>query len=172
MCQTKRVHIMLRSKSVRTALVVLIAIGIAGQLHAQAVGPDTAARNLFRFGNPTARKVADYSSTVLVIVGLVAPCLDNRTWYCVKNEGLQVGTAALTSEIAKYFIHRTRPDGSDNKSFFSEHSAIVCAATLNTRYWELCPVVMIERMDADKHYLTDTLGGLTAAVMIKVTVVW
>lgn len=126
---------------------------------AQGVGPDNAVRDVVRLQNANARHVVDLVSTGMVIGSLVLPCTVNRNWTCLKNEGLSVLTAAASAEITKRIVHRERPDKSDKKSFFSEHTAIACAATIDTKFWLLCPAVGFERMEVDKHYLSDVVPG-------------
>lgn len=64
------------------------------------------------------------------------------------------------TEITKRVIHRTRPDGSDNKSYPSEHTAFASG-----RWYVGIPVGYL-RMAGDKHYLTDVLSGF---VIRKIT---
>jgi membrane-associated phospholipid phosphatase len=61
--------------------------------------------------------------------------------------------------------HRKRPDGSDRKSFFSEHTAFAAAALGGSAGREFAITIPLTvgtgyfRIAADKHYLTDTLAG-------------
>ena len=66
------------------------------------------------------------------------------------------------SELVKRLTHRTRPDGSDNLSFFSEHTAFAASALTGPRLAFTLPLTIgtgYLRIAADKHYLTDTLVG-------------
>lgn len=117
---------------------------------------DTAARHALKWHDTQA---ADGWSNVAVTAAVASPCLLDRHWDCLKNEALRVGTATLGAVVAKFLLPRTRPDGSDEKSFFSQHTSIACAATLRTKVWALCPAVGILRVDADKHWATDVIAG-------------
>lgn len=117
---------------------------------------DTGARSALKWGHP---KVADVLSTVAVAGALAAPCAVDRHWSCVKQEGARVGTALLAAMITKYVLPRTRPDGSDDQSFFSQHTALTCAAVTGTKVWALCPAVGYLRIGADKHWATDVIAG-------------
>jgi membrane-associated phospholipid phosphatase len=64
------------------------------------------------------------------------------------------------TEIGKRIVHRTRPDGSDRKSWPSEHTAF------GSGRWYIGIPVGYSRMAADKHYLTDVVSGF---VIRKVT---
>ena len=111
-------------------------------------------------------KAADILSTILVAFGLTVPCMFNHTWHCVANEGLQVGISIGSAEITKHFIHRTRPDMSDDKSFFSEHTALACVATIRSKALAVCPAVGWLRIAANKHWATDVItGGMVGMVI-------
>lgn len=133
------------------AIVLVFATGVSAQPRI-----DTGARDALKWSHPHA---ADVLSTGVVVGALVAPCAIDRHWDCLKQEGARVGTALLASMIAKYLLPRERPDGSDNKSFFSQHTSLTCAAVLNTKAWALCPTVGYLRISADKHWATDTIAG-------------
>lgn len=119
---------------------------------------------------PGARRTADVVSTAGVVAGLALPCLLDRTWTCAKQEAGRVGLALVVAELTKHFVHRTRPDGSDDKSFFSEHTALTCAATLRTKVWALCPAVGYLRVAAERHWVSDV--GVGAGVGALVSVAW
>jgi hypothetical protein len=68
-------------------------------------------------------------------------------------------------ELVKLVVHRQRPDKSDNKSFFSEHTELA-AMGYNLKF--AIPLGVSTgyfRIAADKHYLTDVLVGLVAGVV-------
>lgn len=140
------------------------------------VGPDTPVRNAVRLDDPTHRHVADVISTVLVGVALALPCLRDRTLACVKNEALQIAVAEAAGEVTTRLAPRERPDGRDKRGWWSKHSMLACLGVLNmpanSGAFLLCPTVMIERIQADEHYATDTLGGLAAAIAVHATVHW
>ncbi len=152
----------------RVALVLLVLL-LPATLRAQ-VGPDTAIRDAILLQSQVAQHRVDVLSTVTVAAGVALPCLMDRSWRCVKNETLHVGIAAVSSEITKRVVHRERPNGVDDKSFWSEHTAIACAATLNTKAWMICPAVAVERIASDWHWPTDTMAGagFSAAVVFTI----
>jgi membrane-associated phospholipid phosphatase len=133
-------------------------------VHAQ----DQAVRDALRW--PAHRDTADAVSTWMVAGAVATPCLIDRTWQCVEHEGVRVGLAVVLAELTKRLAHRIRPDASDDKSFYSMHTSIACAATLRTRAWAFCPSVGYLRIAADKHWSSDVATG--AAVGGLLTVVW
>jgi hypothetical protein len=75
----------------------------------------------------------------------------------------------LSDEISKRVFHRTRPDGSDNLSFPSEHTGF---AAMNRR-WEIQVPMSIGtgylRIAANKHYLTDVIvGGIVGSLVNRI----
>lgn len=72
------------------------------------------------------------------------------------------GSILGVSELTKRLVHRTRPDGSDQLSFYSEHTAFAASAIGGPRIAFVLPLTLSTgylRIAADKHYLTDTLVG-------------
>ena len=127
-------------------------------ISAQPVGPDAALRDGLAW-KPEHQAIADKLSTGLVVGALVGPCLFDRSWRCVVHEGVRVGLAVGVAELAKHAITRERPNGRDRKSFFSEHTAVACAAVATSRLWAICPSVAYLRVAADWHWSTDVLVG-------------
>ncbi|MEK7265208.1 MAG: phosphatase PAP2 family protein [Pseudomonadota bacterium] len=80
-----------------------------------------------------------------------------------------IGAAMLVTTGLKETISRTRPDGSDDKSFPSVHTStsFAAAATLTNRYgWKvglpahaLAAFVGASRVEANRHFVTDVLAG-------------
>ena len=111
------------------------------------------------------RGTADKLSTLLVSVALTHPCLlqhpeDGQSRKdCLFQQGKRVGAAIAFAELSKRLIARARPDGSDDKSFFSEHTAIACAATATKKTWPICAAAAYLRVAAHKHWFTDVLTG-------------
>lgn len=117
----------------------------------------------------TPRTIADYVSTIDVsaIVALDAghALLVGRdtghVWIAVGCEVLKFGTANGSALVLKYFIHETRPDGSDTQSFPSEHTANAFAAT----GWNMSisiPLAMAAgelRTAANRHWWRDVGAG-------------
>ncbi|RMF07697.1 MAG: phosphatase PAP2 family protein [Alphaproteobacteria bacterium] len=102
------------------------------------------------------------------------------------NDGLlQLGTGFALSMAATYglkkTVNRTRPDGSDDESFPSGHTAraFAGASYLHYRYglkygvpaYILSAAVGASRVDADKHHWTDVIASavLTNLVALAVT---
>ena len=74
-----------------------------------------------------------------------------------------------TAELTKRITHRTRPDGSDDLSFFSEHTGF---AAMNRR-WEIQVPMAVGtgylRIAANKHYLTDVIvGGFVGSLISRI----
>lgn len=83
--------------------------------------------------------------------------------------GLQIGTAFAASTITKHFVHRWRPDLSDNRSFWSEHSQAAAVAA-GWKYEIGIPITVSTagfRMAAHKHYLTDVITGIAAGTLSR-----
>src|SRR3990167_8059155 len=47
----------------------------------------------------------------------------------IKCQSIRYGAALGSSEATKRFVHRTRPDGSDDNSFWSMHTALAFSAS-------------------------------------------
>jgi hypothetical protein len=79
-------------------------------------------------------------------------------------QGFREGTVLMSSEIIKRLVHRNRPDLSDTKSFWSEHTAFSASALRGPRLAFVVPLVIgtgDARVLARKHYLSDVVvGGL------------
>lgn len=101
-----------------------------------------------------------------------------------KSREVSAGQAEIEALIAaqlivsgiKYAVHRERPDGSDNLSFPSGHNTLAwtTAAVIHEFYgWKWGAVgyatgviTMVGRMGANKHWLSDTVGGAAAGIII------
>jgi len=83
------------------------------------------------------------------------------------TQGCRMGVAMGTTELTKYLVHRTRPDGSDRKSFWSGHTSSAVAAA-SWRFDVGIPIaagVGLMRGAAAKHYLSDIgVGALDGAL--------
>jgi hypothetical protein len=82
-----------------------------------------------------------------------------------RKQAIRTGIVFGASEILKRVIHETRPDGSDNMSWPSEHSAFSCVS-INVGEGKriaieapIAAVTMIGRVRANKHFWWDTLSG-------------
>lgn len=73
------------------------------------------------------------------------------------------------TEIVKRLTHRTRPDNSDDLSFFSEHTEF---ASMNKRWMISVPLMTSTgylRIAANKHYLTDVIvGGVVGSLVNRI----
>jgi membrane-associated phospholipid phosphatase len=137
--------------------VLAAAAGIAALVLADDLAHEHAAWSVDR------RPRADWISTGVVAGAIALPCLEDRTARCLQTSALRVGLAVGVAESAKYFIHRDRPDKSDRKSFFSEHTALACVGGLSSKRQALgavlCAAAGYLRVAADKHWVTDVLVG-------------
>lgn len=101
------------------------------------------------------------------------------------DDGLiQLGTGFAISMAAtfglKKTVNRTRPDGSDNESFPSGHTAraFAGASYLHYRYglkygipaYALSAAVGAARVDADKHHWTDVIASAVIANLVALAV--
>jgi membrane-associated phospholipid phosphatase len=75
-------------------------------------------------------------------------------------EGLRVGLSSVAAEVTKRLIHEDRPDGSDNRSFFSEHTSTTASA-VSSLGWNIGLTIGVGfgRMAANKHYPWDVAAG-------------
>lgn len=76
-------------------------------------------------------------------------------------QGIDQGVALGAALLAKFTVHRLRPDGSNDHSFFSGHTTNAMVST----GWNVRVAVPLAfsagymRMAANKHYLSDVLTG-------------
>ena len=103
----------------------------------------------------------------------------------VAHLGMDLLQAQILAEIMveplKYIVRRERPDGSDNLSFPSGHSAVTFAtATVIERHlgwrksvlaYALASYVAMSRLHDDKHYLSDVIFGAAVGSIAGRTVV-
>jgi membrane-associated phospholipid phosphatase len=112
----------------------------------------------------------------LLAVGLPALAA-GAAWGQGDTEGfkqltLSMVTTVGTAELLKRSVHSMRPDGSDNKSFPSGHTAVAFAAVrfMDKRYGEqMAPytpwlyvaagMTGVARVEANKHHWRDVLAG-------------
>lgn len=77
------------------------------------------------------------------------------------KQGIRLGATIASSELIKLVVHKWRPDHSDRKSFWSEHSAI-SGASQGWNYYiggSLTFGTMAGRVEADRHYPLDVAVG-------------
>ncbi len=90
---------------------------------------------------------------------------------------LATGSTLVATELLKHTVHATRPDGSDNKSFPSGHTAVAFSAVgfMDRRYGEqwtqrygawtipalygVAALTGVARVEANKHHWGDVLAG-------------
>lgn len=114
----------------------------------------------------TGEKAADWISTGLVGANLGADIYHDVKHHCVKNLLLRNGLTVGAAELTKLFVHENRPDGSDQKSFYSEHSALAMA-NYGWSYrvgFSIALGAGVGRVVASKHHPTDVLVGLAAGL--------
>jgi hypothetical protein len=119
------------------------------------------------------RKLADGISTGLVAANVFGEAVhsfrSNDRRHAFGCMALRNGIAVGAAEATKALVHRMRPDGSDDNSFFSEHTAVAgvnagwkygLTFTIGTGYG---------RAAANKHFLSDIgVGALDAWLSTRV----
>lgn len=124
--------------------------------------------------NADERKVADVISYGTVITQIT---LD--TIHSIKSEdkkrdfsrqGLKLALTISESELIKKLIHVRRPDGSDDKSFWSEHSAIASTSGKGMIGVSLTVSTMSGRVIAKKHRVIDVLTGAGIGLLNSILV--
>lgn len=175
-------HVPRRCQSLARVLVLIGFVGATAQtIGAQDVnGFDAGARDALRWNQ--GRHAADWISTGLTATALILPCLRDRTWRCVGNEGLQIWLGVMSAELFKRLTQRPRPNGHDTLSWWSEHTMLACLATIPVGVrtdanlprlsWTLCPAVGYLRIAADQHWASDVLTGAGVGAGIAARVGW
>lgn len=109
------------------------------------------------------KKTANTISNVLVASQLTLNTIhslkSNNKGHALKCQALELATTIGVAEVTKLMVHRWRPDHSNNKSFFSEHTAISSVSTGWSFQIGLTIGTGITRMGANKHYLSDVIVG-------------
>lgn len=119
------------------------------------------------------RKYAEWSSDLTVAASLAAD-----TWYSWKQpnrraaftcQGIRDGVIIGVTEIVKRLVHRTRPNGADTLSFFSEHTALTAGATGGYGIGFVLPITFgtaAGRISGGDHWASDTLVGGAFGAMV------
>ena len=122
---------------------------------------------------PADRKYADWGSTGLVVVSVAKDFYDalkapNRTDALIRFT-IRDGSTAAIAEALKLIVHRTRPDGSNDHSWPSEHTmfAILLASQCGgggpgPGFSLSIPLAFgtgAGRIMAGKHFASDVLSG-------------
>ncbi|CAH0537774.1 phosphatase PAP2 family protein [Vibrio marisflavi] len=112
--------------------------------------------------------VSDVGSTGLVVAALALPTF-NGDWLGLQQASASIVTASGVALLGKSVVNKTRPDGSDQKSFISNHTstAFSAATTMSIRYgWQVAipaysvaALTGVGRVKADRHYWEDALLG-------------
>lgn len=149
------------------AFLLILVLYVPVQAHAEEPTPAWPA---------SAQKAADWLSYGTVIAQLTGDTVHSFQSADRKHaflmEGARIGTTIAVAELVKHFVHRTRPDGSDQKSFFSEHTALAAAAS----GWSLQISIPLTfgtgygRMAANRHHPSDVavgaaVGGVIAGLL-------
>lgn len=111
------------------------------------------------------RSIADWTSTGLVGFQLAADGWTAR--HHLGNFACRVGLTVGAAELVKHTVHRTRPDGSDAMSFYSEHTALATVSS-GWRFQVGIPLAIGSgylRMGAGKHFATDVAVGSMAGLL-------
>lgn len=111
---------------------------------------------------------SDIGTYGLVGLALAMPAYQSD-WQGITQAGLSIATASGVGLLTKSLVNEERPDGSDNNSFPSNHTAnaFAAATTLNIRYgWEvglpaygIAALSGLGRVEGNKHYWRDVLAG-------------
>jgi membrane-associated phospholipid phosphatase len=110
-------------------------------------------------------KTADVISYMTVVAQISADTAhnwksENRKTELTK-EVVSIGITVGLSELIKRFVHEERPDHSDNKSFWSEHTALAASVSgwNNKIGISLTVGTGLGRVVARKHFIWDVLAG-------------
>lgn len=142
----------------------LFLIALASPARAQGIPGD----NYFKpLPTPTGQHIADWVTTGSVAGALAKDTWDSlhadNKWRAVGCQALKDGIVIGASEGLKALIHQRRPDGSDLKSFPSEHTGLTAAVNFS---WGLG--TGLGRVAANKHYfLSNVLPGLAIGAGTK-----
>jgi membrane-associated phospholipid phosphatase len=114
------------------------------------------------------QRVSDIGAAVLVIGSLGLPVAKKDTNGLIQAAG-SLALTSLVTEGLKQAFPKTRPDGSDRKSFPSGHTsrAFTSAATIYRRYgpaygvpaFAMASLVGVARVKGKKHFWVDVLAG-------------
>lgn len=147
----------------RTLCATILALMLVTPAYAQSTGFDRLTPPL-----PTAgeRRAADIAS--LVTVGAALALDFKAAWdsrertHDLQLFAVRAGITYGWASIAKGLVNRRRPDGSNNLSFYSMHTAYAFSTLGGPRVAVSLPLAVSTgglRIAAGKHYLTDVLVG-------------
>lgn len=86
-----------------------------------------------------------------------------RRWGFACRTGLTIGIA----EVTKRLVHRTRPNGSDRMSFFSEHTALATSSTGSPLRASLALTVAWGRQAGGNHFASDVAVGVGVGLLSR-----
>lgn len=118
------------------------------------------------------KKISDVISYGTVTTNIVLDsihslkCPDSKV--CFRNQAFRLGLTVTLSQIVKKNVHKMRPDGSDDMSFWSEHTAIA-AASQGYNFYIGVPISVGTgglRISAQKHDWIDVSAGFLAGSLI------
>ena len=152
----------IRTAAKNTMKKLWISLGLMGLLNTHAAWADQTQR----WGT-----ASDLMATGLPLLAGAAT-LANHDTEGARQLVLSLGSAMVASEVLKSTVHSTRPDGSDNKSFPSGHTALAFSAAtyMDRRYGEqygawtpvlygVAALTGVARVEANKHHWVDVLAG-------------
>ena len=86
----------------------------------------------------------------------------------VKRHLIKTGIVIGSSELIKLLVHEERPDKSDMKSFWSEHTALASVSTGYNKGFGLSFTVLTGtgRVLADKHHWWDVVAGASVGLVV------
>lgn len=114
-----------------------------------------------------AARLSDVAVWTNIGAETIASLRSERRGRALGCQAIRTGLVIGVSELTKALVHRTRPDGSDRKSFYSEHTALAFTNT-GWRYQISVPIALgvgYLRPSANKHYVTDVLVGAGVGVL-------
>ncbi|MCL2737252.1 MAG: phosphatase PAP2 family protein [Alphaproteobacteria bacterium] len=130
------------------------------------------------FGSNNIESVGDYLQVILPAYAL-GMAVQEEGWEGVRQFGYSFGAMQLTVELMKQTINAERPDGSDNRSFPSGHTAAAFsgATFIHKRYgWQRAVVPYMlagfagySRVHANKHYWHDVVAGAAISSLLTWT---
>ncbi len=157
------------------ALVLLLGVLLPAPLAAQALPGDQLTPPWAESQRGTADRFSNITVTAALAVDVWDAWTDEDRKIALAKQAARIGAAVGLAETIKRILHRTRPDGSDDKSFFSEHTAIACTplhrgGTQLALSLALCGGTGYLRVGANRHWLSDVLvgaavGWLTGALL-------
>lgn len=111
---------------------------------------------------------SDVVRAALVVAAVGTPVIE-EDWQGMRQAGYSIGATYLVTEGLKQAFPSMRPDGSDNRSFPSNHTSLsfAAAATIHDRQGQTAGIVAhvaaafvgVARVEARKHRWGDVIAG-------------